>query len=99
VKSANLSREQLESWLRDTLLELEAGLSSEQIVGAASLRLDLGLDSLAFERLLGAIEKVLPQRDLTEWYADTAESGDDTLAGLVDFLLGEPRALATELSS
>jgi hypothetical protein len=94
-----MSREQIESWLRDTLLELEDGLSSEQIVGAASLRHDLGLDSLAFERLLGAIEKVLPQRDLADWYANTAESGDDTLTGLVDFLLGEAGAPATELSS
>jgi acyl carrier protein len=97
VKETNMSREQLESWLRETLMELEESLSSEQIVASASLFQDLGLDSLGLERLLDAIEKVTAHRDLSLWYANTAESGDDTLQSLMDFLLGDVAPVRTEI--
>ena len=90
-----MHREDVEAWLRRTILELQEGLSSEQIVDSASLFQDLGFDSLAFEKLVGIIESTALNRDLTQWYFRAARHGEDTIGSLIEFLLETPQTVAT----
>jgi hypothetical protein len=84
-----MTRDELESWLKRTILELQDSLSGEQVVPSASLFHDLGFDSLTFEKLIARVEASLVHKDLTPWYARAARGGEDTVGSLIDFLLSE----------
>ena len=86
-KSATMSREDLESWLSTTVLELQDGLAGDQVIASASLVYDLGFDSLALEGLAAAIESAPSVDDLAPWYSQALSDGDDSVRGLVDFLV------------
>ena len=86
-----MRREDVELWLKGTILELQDGLAIEQIVSSASLFQDLGFDSLAFEKLAGIIESTVLKRDLTQWYYRVVRHGEDTVGSLLDFLLEGPQ--------
>jgi hypothetical protein len=81
-------REEIEDWLRKTIVEQQEGISTEQVVPSASLFQDLGFDSLAFERLLATLESTGFARDLSGWYFRAARHGEDTIGSLIDFLVG-----------
>jgi hypothetical protein len=87
-----MSREEIESWLRLTILQVQDGLSSDQVVASASLFQDLGFDSLTFEKLVGTIESAVLGKDLTPWYVRAASHGEDTLGSLIEFLIAGPVA-------
>lgn len=87
-----MHRDDVENWLKQTILELQDGLEFEQIVPSASLFQDLGFDSLAFEKLVGLIETTALKRDLTPWYFGAARHGDDTVGSLLEFLLSARQA-------
>jgi Phosphopantetheine attachment site len=84
-----MTRDELESWLKRTILELQDSLSIDQVVPSASLFHDLGFDSLTFEKLIARVEASLADQDLTPWYARAARGGEDTVGSLLEFLLGE----------
>jgi acyl carrier protein len=84
-----MCRAEIEDWLRHTIVELQEGLSSEQVVASASLFQDLGFDSLAFERLVAQVETTALSRDLSPWYFQAARHGEDTVGSLIDFLLAQ----------
>jgi hypothetical protein len=86
-----MSREEVEDWLRLTVLQVQDGLSRDQVVASASLFQDLGFDSLAFEKLIATIETTLLGKDLTEWYMRAASHGEDTFGSLIEFLIAGPR--------
>jgi hypothetical protein len=89
-----MHRDDVEDWLRRTILELQDGLELEQVVASASLFQDLGFDSLAFEKLVGIIESAELKRDLTQWYFRAARYGEDTVGSLIEFLLEGPQTSA-----
>jgi hypothetical protein len=82
-----MRRDDVEHWLRQTILELQDGLSREQVIASASFFEDLGFDSLAFEKLVATIESTALNTDLTQWYLGAGKHGDDTFGSLVEFLL------------
>jgi hypothetical protein len=84
-----MARDEVEGWLKQTILELQDGLSSEQVIPSASLFQDLGFDSLSFEKLVGLLEATALSRDLTQWYFRAARYGEDSVGGLLEFLLAE----------
>jgi Phosphopantetheine attachment site len=87
-----MRRDDVEHWLRQTVLELQDGLSTEQIVSSASFFEDLGFDSLAFERLVATIESTALNKDLTQWYLGAGRHGEDTFGSLLEFLLAGTEA-------
>ena len=89
-----MHREDVELWLKRTILELQDGLKMEQVIASASLFQDLGFDSLAFEKLVGIIESTELKRDITQWYFRAARYGEDTVGSLIEFLLESPQTSA-----
>lgn len=87
-----MSRDDVEHWLKQTILELQDGLSREQIVASASFYDDLGFDSLTFEKLVAALETTSVSRDLSQWYFNVARHGTDTFGSLVEFLVADADA-------
>jgi hypothetical protein len=84
-----MRRDEFEEWLRRAILELQDGLSADQVIASASLFHDLGLDSLAFEKLLATIDSAMTDKDLTQWYVGAIDRGEDTFGSLVDFLIAD----------
>jgi hypothetical protein len=80
-------RNELVAWLRNAVMEINPGLSGEQVLEEASLIHDLGFDSLSLESLLAQVKSRVPGIDLTPWYVRAARQGQDTIASLVDFLM------------
>jgi hypothetical protein len=84
-----MARDEVEDWLKRTILELQESLSSDQVVPSASLFQDLGFDSLSFERLVAMLEATALHRDLTQWYFQAARHGEDSVGSLITFLTAE----------
>jgi hypothetical protein len=83
----SMNREQLFVWLRSALMRVDRNLPAEAIVESSSLVYDLGLDSLRLEEVIALIKHEVSDTDLTPWYARAARGGQDTVAGLLDFLV------------
>jgi hypothetical protein len=87
VNGTSATREEIFTWLRSALVRVDDRLSVEAVVDGASLVHDLGLDSLRLEELVALIKREVTGADLTPWYVRAARDGEDTVAGLLDFLV------------
>ena len=87
--SATFTREQIEAMVRETLQQ-QAKLPPEKIIASASIRSDLGIDSLDIVELMFDLEKrfeiVIPDEDLLK----IATIGD-----LINYLAGKLSSPAT----
>lgn len=81
-----MERSQIFSFIKQSILSINESLSPDEVKESSSLAQDLGFDSLHLEMLITKLKEELVDTEYTPWYVRASRRGQDTVAGLIDFI-------------